>query len=111
MMKFRSLKILTDENISPRAVSFLRKKGIDVIDTKEEEWHGKDDEYLLEKAFEDNRFILTHDSDFGMLAVKEGKDYYGIVYLRLRIPKADNVIRVMEKLLSLETELFPEVLL
>ncbi len=36
MMKFRSLKILTDENISPRAVSFLRKKGIDVIDTKEE---------------------------------------------------------------------------
>ncbi len=56
-MKFRSLKILTDENISPRVVSFLREKGTDVIDTKEEEWHGKDDEYLLEKAYE---FCIKH---------------------------------------------------
>jgi predicted nuclease of predicted toxin-antitoxin system len=68
-MKFLSLKILTDENISPKVVSFLREKGIDIIDTKEEKWHGREDEYLLEKAFEDNRFILTHDSDFGTLAV------------------------------------------
>jgi predicted nuclease of predicted toxin-antitoxin system len=106
MMKFRSLKILTDENISPRVVSFLRQKGTDVIDTKEEKWHGKDDEYLLEKAFSDNRFILTHDSDFGTLAIKEGKNYYGIVYLRIKIPKVINVIRVIDKLLSLDTELY-----
>ncbi|MGE0084575.1 MAG: DUF5615 family PIN-like protein [Desulfococcaceae bacterium] len=50
---------MADENISPRVVSFLRQKGTDVIDTKEEKWHGKDDGYLLEKAFTDNRFILT----------------------------------------------------
>ncbi|MBF0121140.1 MAG: DUF5615 family PIN-like protein [Desulfobacterales bacterium] len=104
-MKFRSLKILTDENISPKVVSFLRQKGTDVIDTKEEKWHGKDDEYLLEKAFLDNRFILTHDSDFGTLAVKEGKSYYGIIYLRLKIPRVPNVIRVIEKFMSLDTEL------
>jgi len=106
MMKFRSLKILTDENISPRVVSFLRQKGTDVIDAKEEKWHGKDDEYLLEKAFSDNRFILTHDSDFGTLAIKEGKNYYGIVYLRIKIPKVINIIRVIDKLLSLDTELY-----
>jgi len=29
------LKILTDENVSPRVVSFLRGKGLDVIDVKE----------------------------------------------------------------------------
>ena len=96
-MKFCSLKILTDENISPRVVSFLRQKEIDVIDTKEENWHGKDDEYLLKKAFRDSRFILTHDSDFGTLAVKEGKSYFGIIYLRLKIQKASNVIGVIEK--------------
>jgi predicted nuclease of predicted toxin-antitoxin system len=106
-MKFCSLKILADENISPRVVSFLRQKGTDVIDTKEEKWHGKDDGYLLEKAFRDNRFILTHDSDFGNLAVKEGKSYYGIIYLRLKIPKVSNVIRVIEKLLSVDIELCP----
>jgi len=106
-MKFHSLKILTDENISPKVVLFLRQKGIDVIDTKEEKWHGKNDEYLLEKAFADNRFVLTHDSDFGTLAVKEGKDYYGIIYLRVKFPKVQNVIRALEKLLSLSIELSP----
>lgn len=74
---------------------------------KEEKWHAKDDEYLLEKAFADNRFILTHDSAFGTLAIKEGKDYYGIIYLRLKIPTASNAIRVMEKLLSVDRELLP----
>ena len=106
-MKCHSLKILTDENISPRVVSFLRQQGIDVVDTKEEKWHGKNDEYLLEKAFADNRFILTHDSDFGTLAVKEGKNYYGIIYLRMKLPKVQNVIRALEKLLSLNIELYP----
>ena len=53
-----SLKILTDENISPRVVSFLRQQGINVIDTKEEKWHGKNDEYLLEKAFADYRELF-----------------------------------------------------
>lgn len=106
-MRLHSLKILTDENISPGVVSFLRQQGIDVIDTKEEKWHGKNDEYLLEKAFADKRFILTHDSDFGTLAVKEGKNYYGIIYLRLKFPKVQNVIRALEKFLSLNIELYP----
>ncbi len=42
-MRFASLKILTDENVSPCVVSFLRQKGIDAIDVKEEGWQGKDD--------------------------------------------------------------------
>lgn len=31
-MKFCETRILTDENISPRIVAFLREQGIDVID-------------------------------------------------------------------------------
>jgi len=63
-MKFRSLKMLADENVSPRAVSFHREKGIDVTDAKERKWRGREDEYLLEKAYSKNRFVITHDSDF-----------------------------------------------
>ena len=43
-------KILADENVSPKVVSYLRGKGLDVIDTKEENWQGQEDEFLLEKA-------------------------------------------------------------
>jgi len=86
-MKFRTLKILSDENISPRVVSFLRGEGVDVSDVKEKGWQGAEDRYLLEKAFEENRIIITHDSDFGTLAIHEGFPFYGIVsvsYTHLR---------------------------
>ena len=55
------MKILTDENISPRVVSFLRGKGLDVIDLKEKGWQGAADEFLMAAAREEKRFILTHD--------------------------------------------------
>ena len=83
-MKIQDVKILTDENISPKVVGFLRNVGLDVLDVKEQHWHGQNDEVLLDIAFRDHRFILTHDSDFGTLAVNKGKPYYGILYLRLK---------------------------
>jgi len=105
-MKFNQLRILTDENISPRVVSFLRQQGLDVVDVKENGWQGKKDKYLLKQAYLDKRFVLTHDSDFGTLAIYKTQKYYGIIYLRLNNLKFHNVIKVLKKLLQLEQELF-----
>ncbi len=104
-MKFAALKILTDENVSPRVVSFLRQEGMDITDTKEEKWQGKDDEYLLRKAYEHKRFILTHDSDFGTLAINEGNPCHGIIYLRLRNLKVHNIVTVLEKLIHFDRDI------
>ncbi len=104
-MIFQTIKVLADENISPKVVAFLRSKGINVLDTKEQRWFGKEDEELLEIAYKEKRFILTHDSDFGTLAIHEGKRYYGIIYVRVRNLHPQNVIRVCEQLLELTTEL------
>ncbi len=103
-MKFRDLRILTDENISPRVVTFLRQQGLDILDAKEEGWQGKEDKYLLEQAYLDKRFVLTHDSDFGTLTIYQGQKSHGIIYLRLRNVKFHNVVRVFEELLQLERE-------
>ena len=62
-MKFCEIRILTDENISPKVVTFLRERSIDVIDIKQQNWHGKEDEEILEIAYKGKRFVLTHDSD------------------------------------------------
>lgn len=110
-MKFHALKILADENISPKVVSFLRQGGLDVLDTKEQHWQGKDDEDLLEIAYREQRFMLTHDSDFGTLAINAGKRYYGIIYLRIRNLKPQNVMNVCEQLFRLDIELFPGAIL
>ena len=104
-MKISSLKFLTDENISPRIVSFLRKKGIDVVDVKEKGWHGNEDKYLMEIANKGKRFILTHDTDFGTLAINEGVPCYGIIYMRLRNLNVSNVINILEKLLMVDKDI------
>lgn len=72
-MKLHDIRILTDENISPKVKAFLRQYGLDILDTKEQQWFGKDDEDLLSIAYQEQRFVLTHDSDFGTLAINEGK--------------------------------------
>lgn len=110
-MKFCEIRIITDENISPKVVTYLREQGIDVIDTKEQNWHGKEDEEILENAYREKRFVLTHDSDFGTLAINEGKRNYGIIYLRLRNVNPRNVIKVYEQLLGLDTAISPGTIL
>jgi len=108
---WHTIKILADENISPKVVNFLRKHGLDVLDTKEQHWCGKDDEDLLGKAYRDERFVLTHDSDFGTLAINEGKPYYGIIYIRVKNLKPTNVISVCEQLFRLDIDFSPGMIL
>ncbi len=110
-MRPRNLRILTDENISPRVVSFLRQSGFDVLDVKEENWHGTEDDILLEHAHSDHRFILTLDSDFGALAINEGKPFFGIIYLRLRSSRYESCIRVLKQLFDQKIDMEPGMIL
>jgi predicted nuclease of predicted toxin-antitoxin system len=100
-MKFSTLSILSDENISPKVVAFLRQCGLDVLDTKVQQWYGKDDDELLDTANREQRFILTHDSDFGTLVINENKACYGIIYLRVKNQRLYNLIRICKQLLLL----------
>jgi len=56
-VKFHQVRILADENVSPKVVAFLRDQGIDVVDTKERGWQGKSDDELLETAYQENRKV------------------------------------------------------
>jgi predicted nuclease of predicted toxin-antitoxin system len=106
-----TLRLLADENISPRVVSFLRQSGIDVLDVKEENWHGTEDHLLLERAHSDKRFILTLDSDFGTLAINQGRPFWGIIYLRLKNLRNESCIRVLKNLISHEIDPQPGMIL
>lgn len=103
-MKFHQLCILADENISPKIVAFLRNQGIDVLDTKEQGWQGRSDDELLNIAYKDKRWVLTHDSDFGALAIHEGKPFNGLIFLRVKNLQPGNVIKVCKKLLQHKTD-------
>lgn len=43
---------------------------------------GQDDLAVLRRAHAGGRVVLTHDADFGTLAVRAREPYTGIIYLR-----------------------------
>lgn len=106
-MKLLIVKFLTDENISPKVVRALRNLGLDIIDVKERHWCGKEDEELLSIAYQDRRFVFTHDSDFGTLAINEGKPCYGILYLSPKNLQSKNVIRICEQVFNRDMDVYP----
>ena len=79
-MKITELPLLTDENIDPEVVVYLRSEGFDVVDVLESGWAGMDDEQILDIAHDQGRAVVTHDSDFGTLAIAAGKPFTGIIY-------------------------------
>lgn len=110
-MKLTTIKILADENVSPKVVAYLRSIGLDILDVKEQQWFGKTDADLLEIAYAAQRFVLTHDSDFGELAMNEGKCCYGILFLRLKNLKPMHVIHVCQRLFEKNLDLLPGTIL
>jgi len=74
--------LLADANVALSVVRFLRDQGTDVRSLTEEGQGRLDDDMILELARADKRFVLTHDRDFGRLAMAGGMPLHGILYLR-----------------------------
>lgn len=76
------LPLLTDENVHPDVVQGLRARGKDVRTVGDEGLRGSDDVVILRRAHSTGRVVVTHDSDFGKLAIQADEPYTGIVFLR-----------------------------
>ena len=76
------MKFLIDENLGSSISKWLRQQGYDVacIGT---DYSGIDDVDVLKKAYEENRILITCDTDFGRLVFKDQQPHCGIVLLRM----------------------------
>ena len=83
-MRALDYPLLADENINFQVIEFLRKGGLDVDSIAEQGKFGLSDAEVLQQATEAESVVLTHDSDFGGLALM-GAKFVGIIYLRLVI--------------------------
>ncbi len=81
-MKLQDYGLLADENVHPEVVGYLRSRGSDVLAVCESGLIGSEDQFLLQFALAENRVLITHDADFGALAVARLEPVVGIVYLR-----------------------------
>jgi predicted nuclease of predicted toxin-antitoxin system len=81
-MKLREFPLLTDENLDAEVVASLRQFGFDVLDVVEAGLQGSTDVDLLRLATAQGRVVITHDADFGTLAINQNEPLVGLVFLR-----------------------------
>jgi predicted nuclease of predicted toxin-antitoxin system len=102
--------LVTDMDIGVPVVHFLRSQGVDVISAREEGWGDLTDSEILTRAHAMSRFVLTHDSDFGTLAVHRNESITGIIFLRPGGRPPAKVISDIEALMAAEIDWRPPVL-
>ncbi len=110
-MKLVDFGLLADENIHPEVVAFLRQQGLDVIAAREQALIGASDVALIKAATGQDRLILTHDRDFGRLAVAALKPITGIIFLRPGHIDPSFTIGSLRALLDTELALDPPFVL
>ncbi len=106
-MKVLDFPLLADENIHPTVQASLRSQGRDVSSVIEEGLGGEDDTAVLRFAHREKRVVVTHDSDFGTLAIQRRLPFTGIVYLRPGHLPPHRVLALLAALESLEMDVTP----
>ena len=103
-MKLRAFPLLADQNVHADVVRFLRDEGLDVVDVQQAGLSGADDAVILARAVAQGRVIVSHDADFGMLAIRAGAAYVGIVHLRPGHISSQVTIDSARQLLALDID-------
>lgn len=69
-----------------------------------------DDVQVLALATAEDRFVLTHDSDFGRIGLHEGRTFVGVIFLRPGDDPPAVVIAGLPALLDADVDWTPPVL-
>jgi predicted nuclease of predicted toxin-antitoxin system len=102
--------LVADMDIAVPVVHFLRRHGVDVLSAREEGSGVLTDSQILARAHVMGRVVLTHDADFGTLAMHRGEPLTGIVYLRPGGRPPAQVMADLQALLEAEIDWTPPVI-
>jgi predicted nuclease of predicted toxin-antitoxin system len=102
--------LVADMKIAVPVVHFLRCQGVAVLSAREEGWGDLTDSQILARAHAMARFVLTHDADFGTLAVHRGEAITGILYLRPGGRPPAEVMTDVQALMVAEIDWTPPVI-
>ncbi|MDD5616163.1 MAG: DUF5615 family PIN-like protein [Candidatus Methanoperedens sp.] len=89
-----------DECTGHAVAEWLRQQDHDVVSVFDE-IRGAEDRDVINKAYEQNRILITNDKDFGELVFREKKPHKGVILLRLGDERAANKITVLKNFLKI----------
>lgn len=85
-------RFLLDENISQTVSQILRDSGFSVLHIEEVGLSNSADEDILAFAKKRRLTVITHDKDFGNLIRFPVQNHYGVILLRFRDQRPQNVL-------------------
>ncbi len=99
-----AVKLLLDENISPAAAVALAADGVDAWHVRDRGLEGTTDHELLERAYQEDRILVTLDvGDFEKL-VRERELHAGVVLIERAGLLRDEQIELVKQVAATLTE-------
>lgn len=106
-MKLPEFEFLADENFDPDVVAHFREHGWRIVSVHDAGLAGKPDLVVLDAAWSSRRVLLTHDSDFGELAVTASRPLVGVIYIRPGHIESVHTIETINALVRANPDLVP----
>lgn len=96
-------RLLLDENIGHVTETFLVRQGYDTMTIGVSD-AGLRDEFVLQKAVEEQRVLITLDKDFGRLVYQQSQHHVGVVFLRPKKESGENIKNLVVKILATHSQ-------
>jgi len=104
------LKFLANENVPVSSVNYLKSKGYDITSIGVDE-AGVSDQQVMDIATQQDRTVITYDSDYGELIFKYGfKPNAGVIFIRQQPTEPLETAKIIEQLTSNTTLSFERTL-
>jgi predicted nuclease of predicted toxin-antitoxin system len=94
-----SLRFLVDVNVGLAVVESLRDSGHDATFAGDVDWRMSDRD-MLSLAHNEERIILTMDTDFGELVYQSQQPHAGVLLLRMPGANRDEKVQVVQEIAS-----------
>ncbi len=94
------MKLLLDQGLPSSAASLLRKSGIDAVHTSEIGMATAEDADIILRAQEEDRIVVTLDSDFHTLLALSNASSPSVIRIRIEGLRAQPAVDLLQRLLS-----------
>jgi predicted nuclease of predicted toxin-antitoxin system len=93
-------QFLTDENIPPAIIQFLRDKGFDVNDVRELGKSRATDATIMDLARQEERVVVTFDKHFADILLYPPSSHCGVIRIRVHPPLLSDIFQALEDYLQ-----------